>query len=355
MRGRNFGDFAIIKLFYLCFILSTLSGISARIYAYYNVSQVTRYADKWWNHRNPFYYPCNNDCANYVSQCLIAGGFNLSDGVGYGYNIYGRHSIVRAGDYPYPGLGDYLDEVVGATTYRDSVKWHEEWEYISSPHPYPNNYDHTWTITHYGADSIKVHFSEFETESIWDYVNIYDGYDNLIASYTGNLGSFWTPSVPGEEVKINLVSDFSDTAYGFDIDEYKYWGVPEAPWDLEQGDVIIFGDPGDIYKHVVIVVDGYGDDAVCDAHSHDHRHKPWFYWMDGTLDTFHIVTFFEIPSYAGGSHNLAYYWPWDWDAPLIVSAEPGNHEQDCNYIVPGDTFYIDWAMQSNGYPDIPIL
>jgi hypothetical protein len=207
------------------------------------VDQVTRYADKWWNHRNPFYYPCDNDCANFVSQCLIAGGFNLSDGVGYGYNIYGRHSIVRAGDYPNPGLGEYLDEVVGATVIRDSV--------------------------------------------------------------IGNQ-------------------------------------IPEAPWDLEPGDVIIFGDPGDLYKHVVIVVDGYGNDAVCNAHSADHWHEAWYHWMDGTFpQSFSIVTFFEIPFSAGGYHNLAYYYPPGWPDPLVVSAEPGNHEQDYNNIEPGQTYYID--------------
>ncbi len=325
----------------------------------YNVNQAVRYADKWVDpneqieKRNPFYYPCDNDCANFVSQCLIAGGFNLSDGGGYGYNIYGRHSIVRAGDFPYPGLGDYLDEVVGATVIRDSV-WHEEWEYISSPHPYPNDYDEYWTITQYGADSIKVHFSEFETESSYDYVYIYDEYWNLIASYTGNLGSFWTPSVPGHVVNIEMVSDASVNLYGFEIDRYKYWQLPEAPWDLEPGDVIIFGDPGDLYKHVVIVVGGSGNYAYCNAHSNDRWHRYWYEWMDGTFpQSFSIVTFFEIPFSAGGSHNLTYYQPPGWPAPLIVSAEPGNHDQDCNHIVPGQSYYIDWAMQSNGYPDIP--
>jgi hypothetical protein len=44
----------------------------------YNRSQVARYADKWWNSRNPFFKNYSADCANYVSQCLIAGGIDLS-------------------------------------------------------------------------------------------------------------------------------------------------------------------------------------------------------------------------------------------------------------------------------------
>ena len=185
----------------------------------YNESQAVRYADKWVDEdtikRNPFYYSCDNDCANFVSQCLIAGGFNLADGVGYGYNIYGRHSIVRAGGLGNPGLGDYLDEVVGATVTRDSFRWHEKWDYISSPHPYPNNYYSIWIITPYGAaDSFEIHFSEFETEPGYDSVNIYNQHGNLIISYSGFLGSFWTPALPAETLYIEMVSDNSINYYG---------------------------------------------------------------------------------------------------------------------------------------------
>ena len=353
MRMDNSLECVSKKPFTVLLILLMLFGIFTELYAYYNVNQVTRYADKWWNQRNCFYHACDNDCANFVSQCLIAGGFNLANGTGYGYNIYGRHSIVRAGDQPFPGLGDYLEEVVGISPIRDSLRWHEKWEYISSPHPYPNNYYSIWIITPYGAaDSFEIHFSEFETEPGYDSVNIYNQHGNLIISYSGFLGSFWTPALPAETLYIEMVSDNSINYYGFDIDEYKWWGV-EASTSLEPGDVIIFGSSWDVYKHVVIVVNGYGNDAVCDAHSTDHHHKHWYYWMDGTLDTFRIVTFFEIPFSAGGYHNLAYYLPWGWPAPLIVSAEPGNHEQDYDHIVPGQTYYIDWAIQSNGYADIP--
>jgi hypothetical protein len=30
---------------------------------------------------------------------------------------------------------------------------------VESPHPYPNSYDNTWTITEPGADKIRIHFS----------------------------------------------------------------------------------------------------------------------------------------------------------------------------------------------------
>ena len=54
----------------------------------YNPQAAANYADTWWNGRNPAYYDYGNvDCANFVSQCLIAGGLDLS--AGPGVNSYG--------------------------------------------------------------------------------------------------------------------------------------------------------------------------------------------------------------------------------------------------------------------------
>ena len=47
----------------------------------YNAANALAYAKKWWNSYNPKYYNYNKsggDCANFVSQCLIAGGQSLS-------------------------------------------------------------------------------------------------------------------------------------------------------------------------------------------------------------------------------------------------------------------------------------
>lgn len=44
----------------------------------YNPLKAVQYADLWWNKRNPRFQSYGfSDCANYVSQCLIAGGLNL--------------------------------------------------------------------------------------------------------------------------------------------------------------------------------------------------------------------------------------------------------------------------------------
>ena len=49
----------------------------------YDPQAAANYADTWWNGRNPAYHDYgDNDCANFVSQCLIAGGLSLSAGPG---------------------------------------------------------------------------------------------------------------------------------------------------------------------------------------------------------------------------------------------------------------------------------
>jgi hypothetical protein len=46
--------------------------------ATYNPLKAIQYADKWWNKRNPVFLSYGfSDCANFVSQCLIAGGLSL--------------------------------------------------------------------------------------------------------------------------------------------------------------------------------------------------------------------------------------------------------------------------------------
>ncbi|PSL45216.1 putative amidase-like protein [Salsuginibacillus halophilus] len=40
----------------------------------YNRREAVRYAERWWNERNPAYQSFADNCTNYISQCLKAGG-----------------------------------------------------------------------------------------------------------------------------------------------------------------------------------------------------------------------------------------------------------------------------------------
>ena len=59
-----------MKVLILCLIGLTLS---------YNADEAVNYAYRWYDSFNPAYNTYGNtDCANFVSQCLIAGGQTLS-------------------------------------------------------------------------------------------------------------------------------------------------------------------------------------------------------------------------------------------------------------------------------------
>jgi hypothetical protein len=98
-----------------------------------------------------------------------------------------------------------------------------------SPHPYPNDYNQTWTISQAGAGKIRVHFTQLDVESNWDYVYIYDGNNNLITTYTGSYRDLWTDWVTGDTIKVRLVSDYSVTGYGFTIDTKETGVAPPPP------------------------------------------------------------------------------------------------------------------------------
>ncbi len=92
---------------------------------------------------------------------------------------------------------------------------------IESPHPYPNNYDHTWEIdAPAGAKGISLHFKYLEVEDGWDYVYIYNASYDLVAYYTGFYSDLWTDFIPGPKVYVELVSDGSVNYNGFYIDAY---------------------------------------------------------------------------------------------------------------------------------------
>ena len=64
----------------LFILLLTLYSFQ-NIFSSYDPNKAVAYAEKWYNKRNPIYHDYSNqggDCANFVSQCLIAGGFSTS-------------------------------------------------------------------------------------------------------------------------------------------------------------------------------------------------------------------------------------------------------------------------------------
>ncbi len=99
---------------------------------------------------------------------------------------------------------------------------------IESPHPYENNCNYVYNITEPDACKIKVHFVNYSVEAWDDYIYVYDKNWNRVERYTGYDENVWTPWIEGDVVRISLVSDSSNTDYGFYIDKYVYTPCGDA-------------------------------------------------------------------------------------------------------------------------------
>lgn len=62
----------------------------------YDRHKAVHYAERWWNTRNPAYIKFKDDCTNYISQCLAAGGFPMS-----GFGNRNKGWWYRNGKYSY--------------------------------------------------------------------------------------------------------------------------------------------------------------------------------------------------------------------------------------------------------------
>jgi hypothetical protein len=67
-----------------------------RISYQYNRLKAVQYAERWWNSYNPAYKTFENNCTNYISQCLHAGGAPMR-----GYPNKGTGWWVRSNNWSY--------------------------------------------------------------------------------------------------------------------------------------------------------------------------------------------------------------------------------------------------------------
>lgn len=89
---------------------------------------------------------------------------------------------------------------------------------LESPHNYPNNCSDIWIYTKEGAQSLLVSFdSRTIVEEEFDYIYLYDGTKKQIGRYTGTQLAGETVEVPGDTVRIQLVSDAKTSAWGFKV------------------------------------------------------------------------------------------------------------------------------------------
>jgi len=98
--------------------------------------------------------------------------------------------------------------------------------YIQSPHPYPNYYDRKWWVSSTDAAYIRVHFETLDLESGYDYLYLGDAeidnyYYQALTGYSTNFWSDWIPVLNDNRIYLNLMSDYSETRWGFRIDQIQ--------------------------------------------------------------------------------------------------------------------------------------
>ena len=89
-------------------------------------------------------------------------------------------------------------------------------EDFQSPHDYANNCNEIWQYVEPDATEIMVTFSDkTEVEEDFDFIYISDFNDNQIGVFTGKELAGKTITVPGNTIRVRLVSDGDGVAYGF--------------------------------------------------------------------------------------------------------------------------------------------
>ena len=96
---------------------------------------------------------------------------------------------------------------------------------LESPHNYPDSCSDIWIYTKPGAESLQVTFdARTNMEDGFDYLYIYDASGNQVGKYTGTELAGQTITVPGDTVRIKLVSDSSGNAWGFKVSRIQSAG-----------------------------------------------------------------------------------------------------------------------------------
>ena len=124
------------------------------------------------------------------------------------------------------GLGECIISVVSdkgikaeckVTVVRDIIEI-TDFNQFESEHPYSSDINQYWEYKKAGVESLNLTFSkETCTEDGYDYIYIYDGFDNEIGRYTGNQLAGATIKIAGDTVRIRLTSDGSGEYYGFKV------------------------------------------------------------------------------------------------------------------------------------------
>nr|MDO8088391.1 caspase family protein [Candidatus Sigynarchaeum springense] len=121
-------------------------------------------------------------------------------------------SIMDGDDYlffSYSGHGDY-----SVSSGVLNIPWNVAYNY------YSNNDDYTVHYSHPGAELMRVHFTRVDVEKNYDhvYVGDYHDFEYYYDDFSGSYTNVWSSWVATDDIYVELVSDSSNTGWGFAVD-----------------------------------------------------------------------------------------------------------------------------------------
>ena len=118
--------------------------------------------------------------------------------------------------------------------------WDEMALRVESQHDYGTSNTYSFDVNGpEGATEMRLHFEKIDTEPGYDFVKVFDGSGNEIASYDGIHEDLTTPVISGSRAVVKLISDSSVTQYGFAIDKvfHKGGGGSGDGWTSQRLDI----------------------------------------------------------------------------------------------------------------------
>ncbi|OZC02665.1 M4 family metallopeptidase [Rubricoccus marinus] len=133
------------------------------------------------------------------------------------------------------GIGSGASGGGGTPPSGGTPEWRYETITVESAHNYANNTNTTNVYSKPGASRVAAYFERFELENNYDFVYMKNGSNQTTATYTGTKSAFWA-IVDDSELKINFVSDYSVTGYGWRVTRFAYFADrPLLVADGEEG------------------------------------------------------------------------------------------------------------------------
>jgi len=142
----------------------------------------------------------------------------------YTADITGSRATIRLrSDYSVTEWGFAIDHLLYRSDGTAPPMWTSEPVSVASAHPYTNDFDMRYAVNApAGATQMRIHFTKIDTESRYDFVEVYDGAGTLVQRYDGVHADLMTAPIMGNAAEVRLVTDYSVTSWGFDVDQVEY-------------------------------------------------------------------------------------------------------------------------------------